>query len=122
MRAALPLIASALLATPATAGCLGPDAPLTGRMAMQRGQHPTQGAFNALQLRFAEPLCLRTAAGEVTVRALDLAPASQDAKHRLREEIGYRVTVRGAAIEPPSTPFHVGQAVLSGARLVRRER
>jgi hypothetical protein len=117
------MIALAMLAAPAGAAeCLGADAALTGRMAMARGQHPTQGAFNALQLRFAQPTCLRTAAGEVTVRVLDLAPANADAKHRLREEIGYRVTVRGAAIERPSTPFHIAEAVLTSARLVRRER
>jgi hypothetical protein len=107
---------------PALADCLRPGEPLTGRLALARGTHPTAGAFSAMQLRFDGAVCIETATGRITLRVLDLEPADNAAKHMLREAVGYRVTVRGQGLARASTPWHVAEGVLNAARLVRRER
>lgn len=119
----LPLL---LLAAPAPAlaqsDCLRASDSVTGRMAITRGTHPSQGAFTALQLRFDGAVCIETATGRITLRVLDLSPADNAAKHMLREAVGYRVTVRGQDFVRASTPWHVAEGVMTAARLVRRER
>ena len=109
------------------APCLSPDAPVRGVLSVTKAKHPNGTPIEALQLVFRPPICVTVPSALENNRLTKLRVASMHlavpatTSRQLKRRLGSTVTARGN-IGEPHTAWHIGDAIMFDARVLRSGR
>jgi hypothetical protein len=121
-------LASALVLAAAhpsfAAACLPHDALVRGTLRVVKAKHPNGTPIEALQLMFKPPICVTVQStleqnrlAKLNVTAMHLA-VPQTVFRRLKKRLGSKTTAVGN-IGEPHTAWHIGDAIMFDARILR---